>query len=127
MSNLLNTKPLKEVMLESEEVSYVKHNPTMDSPRPNLDNKDTVQQYFLNRLSAPFATHSAGKGPISEKFTDVATATTQFANDNLVAILLTFIFMLIVAIVVLEIMHTRKIYKIVKTMMKNINELHHKA
>ena len=121
MSNLLNTRPLKDVMLETEEVSYVKHNPTLNDAQP-MDNAEAVQQYFLNKLTAGLP-KGIDKKSVSEKFSDVAVASSQFANEHIVSILLTFIFMLIIAIVVLEIMHTRKIYKLVKAMMKNVNAI----
>lgn len=47
-------------------------------------------------------------------------------GDNTVSILLTIIFVLIVAMVVLQIIHARKIHKLIKTFMKNISELHTK-
>jgi hypothetical protein len=47
-------------------------------------------------------------------------------GDNTISILLTIIFVLIVAMVVLQIIHARKIHKLVKTFMKSISELHSK-
>lgn len=45
-------------------------------------------------------------------------------GENTVSILLTIIFVLIIAMVVLQIIHARKIHKLVKTFMKSIGELH---
>lgn len=47
-------------------------------------------------------------------------------GDNTISILLTLIFVLIIAMVVLQIIHARKVHKLVKTFMKSISELHSK-
>jgi hypothetical protein len=45
-------------------------------------------------------------------------------GDNTISILLTIVFVLIIALVVLQIIHARKVHKLIKTFMKSINELH---
>jgi hypothetical protein len=144
-SNLMMRKPLKDQLMSNEEVSYIKGNPSsfrekVDRYAPDeIDNDDAVQKYLLNRIS-PSAQSSMGTfnsnlvntglmnrmSPVIEKFGNAAVVSSNFVNDNLVGLLLTLIFVLIVAIVVMQIMHTRKVYKIIKTMMKHIAELHHK-
>jgi len=132
----------------------------LDSYKPDeLDNSETVQRYFLNRLTPGNLPETAqlarsydktplkiqtlavgginnGYGAVKGKFpSDIAdlvknkvesfeNAVTSTLGENTVGILLTIVFMLIIAIVVLQIIHTRKVYKIMKTMMKNIQELH---
>jgi len=144
-SDLVMRKPLKDQLLENEEISYIKHNPTIDTYAPDdLDNRDTVQKYLLNRIGtslppasrpnmAKFNSELASAGlssklskPITEKFGGAVSSCADFVNENLVGLLLTLIFVLIIAIVVMQIMHTRKVYKIIKTMMKHIAELHTK-
>jgi len=150
-SNLVMRKPLKDQLMSNEEISYIKGNPGLydrkdkyyekvDRYAPDeIDNDDAVQKYLLNRIS-PSAQSSMGTfnsnlvntglmnrmSPVIEKFGNAAVVSSNFVNDNLVGLLLTLIFVLIVAIVVMQIMHTRKVYKIIKTMMKHIAELHHK-
>lgn len=136
-SNLVMRKPLKDQLLSNEEPSYIKHIPNAPD---DLDNNDAVQKYLLNRIGATlppttrqnmptFNTNLVNPGlatrltkPIVEKFGSAVNV----VNENLVGMLLTLIFVLIIAIVVMQIMHTRKVYKIIKTMMKHIAELHTK-
>lgn len=115
----------------------------VDSP---LDNSENVQRYLMDRLpasnlpmSAPAVRKFEAANPLRMQVPAVGGLTNRFPKpqlekfenavvetlgENTISILLTIVFMLIVAIVVLQIMHTRKVYKLVKTMMKSINELH---
>jgi len=151
-SNLMIHKPLKDQLMSNEEVSYIKGNPSYSKEITNsdkyyekvdryapddIDNDDAVQKYLLNRISpssessmSTFNSNLSNTGlmnrmsPVIEKFGNAAVVSSNFVNDNLVGLLLTLIFVLIVAIVIMQIMHTRKVYKIIKTMMKHIAALH---
>jgi len=117
-----------------------------DEVDTQLDNSDNVQRYLLDRMpasnlpmSAPAVRKFEAANPLRMQVPAVGGLTNSFPKnklekfenavsgtlgENTISILLTIVFMLIVAIVVLQIMHTRKVYKLVKTMMKSINELH---
>jgi hypothetical protein len=105
----------------------------------DLDNSDTVNRYLFDRVSgqrhAPYPkrfTPPEPKPGIGEKF---LSRSQGFANgamekfegvvqdtfgENTVSMLLTIIFVLIIALVVLQIMNARRMQKLIKSIMKNI-------
>ncbi len=114
-----------EVLRGAEDIGY-----TARDYGKSLDNNDTVQKYFLNRLEKPVIAGGFSSVPakgalekFSEKLEDVKEVAKSVADQHLIGILLTFIFILVIIIVVMQIMHTRKVYKIIKTMMKHMAQI----
>lgn len=84
----------------------------------------TVKAGIVTSPVDPSGSLSKSVEKFKEKLDNVVQGT---LGDNTISILLTIIFVLIVAMVVLQIIHARKVHKLVKTFMKNISELHRKA
>jgi len=96
----------------------------------DLDNGDTVQRYLINRMSAPHVPMPSKFRPPEptpgvERFSGgklekLEAGVRGVLGENTVSMLLTIIFILIVAIIVLQIFNARKIQKLVKTILKSI-------
>lgn len=101
----------------------------------DLDNSDTVDRYLLNRLSgqraAPMPSKFTPPEPnpgIGERFRGQIRKPMEYfeekvqdaLGENTVSLLLTIIFILIVALVVLQIMNARRVHKLVKAILKGL-------
>jgi len=122
------------------------NNPGPYSNTPEeLDNGDMVQKYLLNRMPAARLPPSAGMAnrlaaidplkfnhfgtvggapPTSKKgiIERMENSVEEKLGQHTISMLITFIFVLIIAIVVMQIMHERKIYKMMKAVLKSINK-----
>ena len=101
----------------------------------DLDNSNTVQRYLLNRLptqnlNIPKRFQPPMTVPLPEPFRSRPTAKNKLEKfeesvqgvlgEHTVSMLLTIIFILIIALVILQVMNARRIQKLVKTILLNI-------
>jgi len=102
----------------------------------DLDNGSTVQRYLLERLPAQnvpipakfrpspndprpfeFGSRRYNRIPALEKFEERVQET---LGENTISLLFTIIFILLIALVSLQIMNARRLHKMVKSILKNI-------
>ncbi len=133
-------------MMSGEEISYTKHNPRIENSQyaymnqpmrgrqesygrditpEDLDNSSTVDRYLLNRLSGQRAVPmpSIGerfRGQIRKPMEYFEEKVQETFGENTVSMLLTIIFILIVALVVLQIINANRLQKLIRSILKNI-------
>ena len=129
-------------MINHEDIGYIAGNPSIwDKGESSLDNSKVVEKYLLRRLPAanmPASAHQAAeydkqhplyppRNKAPERFAGermkgtmekLEDATSQMLGPNTLSMFLSFIFIIVVVMAILQIVHTRRIYKLMKTVLK---------